>query len=94
VITSIFLERKVVMWLWLFVLAVVMFSMYLAADVGDKRNCSWLGFLAGLFFGPLGIIVAGFLENRPQCQRCGSRLNIDKQNKVYSVCPHCQWENK
>jgi hypothetical protein len=82
------------MWFWWYLIVAALLCMWLAADVGDKRNNAWMGLMVGGFFGPLGVIMAYFLENRPQCKRCGSRLNVNRQNKAYSVCSHCQWESK
>jgi hypothetical protein len=58
-----------------------------AGDVGARRNCRIKGILLGLFFGPLGIIAAGFLDARPLCHNCGGRLN-----GRFPVCPHCRIE--
>lgn len=61
-------------------------------------SCSFLGYLAGqakcaaaegailgLVFGPLGIIVACFIDGRPKCPHCSGRYDAGAK-----VCPHCR----
>jgi hypothetical protein len=63
-----------------------------AGDVGARKNCRFSGIILGLFFGPLGIIAAGFLDARPQCPNCGGRLNGTKEVPLFPVCQHCRCE--
>lgn len=53
--------------------------------VGEKRDAKFEGFILGLFLGPLGLLMAFFVDNRPQCQRCRSRVD-----RKASLCPSCR----
>ena len=61
------------------------FSIGCAGNVGAQKRSRLSGMLLGLFFGPLGVIAAGFLDARPQCRNCGGRLN----GTTFPVCAHC-----
>jgi len=59
-------------------------SIVAAAQIGAYKNATGTGFLFGLVFGPLGVIMAACLDERPNCPRCGG-----KSNKSYRICQHC-----
>jgi hypothetical protein len=56
----------------------------------DPFTIPFLGFL----FGPVGMIVAGLLDARPHCARCGGRQNVKPNGVRYEVCEHCGIENR
>jgi hypothetical protein len=56
----------------------------LGALVGAKNNAKGEGFLLGFLLGPLGILIAAFLDCRRCCPDCGTRLNGDPR-----YCPQC-----
>ncbi|MBN1910457.1 MAG: hypothetical protein JW818_12005 [Pirellulales bacterium] len=60
------------------------FCVAAAGEIGGQRESGGMGFMFGLLFGPLGVIMAGFLDGRQRCPRCGERVN-----RGYSLCPHC-----
>ena len=47
-----------------------------AAFIADKKRAVGFGSLLGLLFGPLGLIAAGLIDGRPNCPRCGGRINL------------------
>ncbi|MBN1908766.1 MAG: hypothetical protein JW818_03420 [Pirellulales bacterium] len=55
-----------------------------AGRVGERREALGAGLLFGLVFGPLGVIVAGFLDGRARCPGCGESVNQKR-----ALCPHC-----
>lgn len=57
----------------------------LGAIVASNKNAIGGGFILGLLFGPLGVIVAFTLDNRPKCPKCLSRLERNAE-----ICCHCQ----
>jgi hypothetical protein len=57
-------------------------------QVAEQKQAGNRGFWLGLFMGPAGVIAAGFMDGRPQCARCGGRLNNTKQ-KQFDVCQYC-----
>jgi hypothetical protein len=61
--------------------------------VGSQKGAGTAGTVLGLLFGPIGVIVAGFIDARPCCPTCGTRLN---QRPV--LCPACKtrfkWNGK
>lgn len=50
----------------------------------EAKSAGFSGLLAGLLLGPLGIIVALGLDQRPRCPRCQGRLDGEGQ-----ACQHC-----
>lgn len=58
--------------------------------IGLPKNCALEGMALGLFLGPFGVIAAGFLEQRPKCPACGTRLNLAGGGKGYPHCPSCK----
>ena len=74
-----------------------------AAFIADKKRAVGFGFLLGLLFGPLGLIAAGLIDGRPNCPRCGGRINLlvsfdfpidapmesREPIKPYPICQHC-----
>ena len=76
---------------WLLVFVAWLVCIGYAGDVGARKHCRLSGIFLGLFFGPLGIVAAAFLDARPQCPNCGGRLNGTRL-APYPVCPHCRFE--
>jgi uncharacterized membrane protein YeaQ/YmgE (transglycosylase-associated protein family) len=62
---------------------------YYACSIAEQKQAANRGFWMGLLLGPVGVIAAGFLEGRPQCPRCGGRVN-DTKEVTYDVCPSCR----
>jgi hypothetical protein len=60
-----------------------------AYQIAEQKQAGNRGFWLGLFLGPAGVIAAGFVGGRSQCQKCGGRLN-DAANKKYPICSHCR----
>ena len=56
----------------------------LGAVVGSGKQSTAEGGFLGLIFGPLGVIAAFALDNRPKCPACGGRLNGEVRK-----CQHC-----
>jgi hypothetical protein len=65
----------------------------LGRAVGAARMAFYTGMLLGLFFGPLGVLVAFAVDKRTQCPNCYSRLG-----GLARQCPYCQanlrWERR
>jgi hypothetical protein len=65
----------------------------LGGAVGSVRMAHYTGMLLGLFFGPLGVLVAFALDKRTQCPNCFSRLG-----GLARECPYChvrlRWEQR
>ena len=57
----------------------------ISASIGAKKGEGISGFFIGLFFGPLGILIALFSKgNRIACGSCKELINKDA-----SKCPKC-----
>jgi len=56
----------------------------LGAVIGAFKNAGDIGGLLGATFGPLGVIGVLAIDGRPQCPKCGGRLDGKPE-----VCPHC-----
>ncbi len=69
----------------LFITAVV--CAILGAVVGSFKKAGDIGGLLGALFGPLGVIGALAIDGRPQCPKCGARLDGAPE-----VCPYCHVE--
>jgi hypothetical protein len=54
------------------------------AHAAADRNAGQGGFFLGLIFGPVGVIAALGLDNRPNCPNCRGRL--DGRGRM---CQHC-----
>jgi hypothetical protein len=65
----------------------------LGQAVGATRMAYYTGVFLGLFFGPLGILVAFAVDKRTQCPNCCSRLG-----GLARECPYChtrlRWEQR
>jgi hypothetical protein len=65
----------------------------LGRAVGAARMAYYTGMLLGLFFGPLGVLVAFAVDKRTQCPNCFSRLG-----GLARECPYChaklRWEQR
>lgn len=73
---------------WIVILAWWFLCAVAADDIAKQKRAGWAGFGLGFLFGPVGIIAAGFLDRRPNCPRCGGRLEGSTQSP-YPVCQHC-----
>ncbi len=56
----------------------------LGAVIGSFKNAGDIGGILGATFGPLGVIGVLAIDGRPQCPKCGGRLDGTPE-----VCPHC-----
>jgi len=65
----------------------------LGQAVGAARMAYYTGLFLGLFFGPLGVLVAFAVDKRTQCPNCCSRLG-----GLARECPYChtrlRWEQR
>ncbi len=65
----------------------------LGRAVGAARMAFYTGMLLGLFFGPMGVLVAFAVDKRTQCPNCFSRLG-----GLARQCPYCRvtlrWEQR
>ena len=59
------------------------------AIAGSFKERTLVGFLMGLIFGPLGVIVSLGLDGRRLCGKCHTRLNRDDNKKLPTICPSC-----
>jgi len=57
----------------------------LGAVVGYLRRAPAVGAMLGGLFGPLGVVAALAIDNRPYCTKCCGRLE-----DMAETCPHCQ----
>ncbi len=81
------LEAMGVMFFLFLVLAGALMCGFLGAVVAARNDAPGLGFLMGLLFGPIGVIVAFALDGRPKCAKCAGRLDPNA-----TVCQHCGHE--
>lgn len=56
----------------------------IGAWIGGKRNSTVLGFLLGLLFGPIGILITLLMDQRPPCPECRELVDISSAR-----CPFC-----
>lgn len=56
----------------------------IGATIAAPKEAGSSGFWCGLFLGPIGVLVATTLDNRPQCGDCMSRVD-----RAAKKCPHC-----
>jgi len=63
----------------------------LAQRIAKQKHAASDGFFYGLVLGPIGIVAAGFLDQRPLCPRCGGRTN-GLLESPFEVCEHCNVE--
>ena len=63
----------------------------LAAVAAEQKQATGRGLVLGLLFGPLGVVVACFIDARPNCPRCGGRINSSREEQ-YPICQHCGTE--
>lgn len=52
--------------------------------VGSRREAGNAGAALGFFFGPIGVLAAFALDNRPRCNTCRERIDREA-----AICPHC-----
>ena len=64
---------------WIFVFGV------LGWLVGARKDSETFGAILGVLLGPLGVLIAALIDNRPMCQQCGTRLNASPK-----ICPGCR----
>lgn len=62
-----------------------------------SRHGAWLaGLMLGMFLGPLGLLLAFFVDARPNCPGCGGRLPLKPRERGrltadgFNRCPHCR----
>ncbi|MFO0840853.1 MAG: hypothetical protein U0797_00450 [Gemmataceae bacterium] len=82
--------------LGLLVIVWVMFGA-LAAFIAEQKRAGVTGFIIGFLFGPLGVVVACFLDARPPCPECGGPIPVREDFRP-STCMHCRaglrWEDE
>jgi hypothetical protein len=66
-------------------------SVGFAGEIAAQKQSRGSGILLGILFGPLGMIAAGFLDGRPYCPQCGSRIN-SSPSRQFPICPSCRHE--
>ena len=47
---------------------------YLGNVIASEKDAGTLGATYGFMFGPLGLFAAAFIDRRPSCPTCGTRL--------------------
>ena len=62
-----------------------LFSICLSMEVAAEKSERFLGFIMGVFFGPLGILTAYYVDKRPCCKACFGKINAEA-----TVCQHCR----
>ena len=69
-------------------IVVAVVSALVGAVVCHEKRASGAGFMLGLLFGPIGILIAVLaVDNREPCNNCGGRFSGMPNN-----CPHCNVE--
>ena len=48
---------------------------FVGFSIADKKGSGTAGFLLGFLLGPIGVLIAAFLDGRTNCPTCGSKLN-------------------
>lgn len=56
----------------------------LGAMIARKKNAATRGAFVGMAFGPIGLLIAGFLDERPSCPKCKTR--VDPSATICSGC--------
>jgi hypothetical protein len=56
-----------------------------AATTGAKKEATKPAFLLGFFLGPIGVLIACSLDNRPECPECRARVS-----PLARSCPFCR----
>lgn len=59
---------------------------FLAWGIGAGRNSGWIGFLLGVFLGPLGAVASYLIDWRSSCPACGNRVP-----HLEPICPCCDY---
>lgn len=52
--------------------------------IGAKRNNEFGATLAGVFLGPIGVVLALVTDKRESCPKCKMKINNGAE-----ICPHC-----
>jgi len=62
-------------------------SVLLATYLGIKKGIGFLGFMNGVFLGPLGVLIVMIQKNdkRKSCPGCAEQIL-----KRAIICPHCR----
>lgn len=64
----------------------------IGAVIGKSKGHGFMGFMLGLFFGPIGLIIIAVM--RPaQSKSRGEELNVEiipENKKTYATCPYCK----
>jgi hypothetical protein len=71
---------------WLFGgLILLAFCAMVGLVVGSGKCARADGFILGLLLGPIGVIIAAFVDHRPKCPNCLERLQPRAR-----LCWHCK----
>jgi hypothetical protein len=57
----------------------------IAAGIAARKEAGLEGFFCGLLGGPVGVVLAMFIDNRPKCPHCSARMSVKA-----TYCRHCQ----
>lgn len=61
---------------------------FVGAALGSRKGRGGTGFILGLLFGPIGILIVLVIRgNRRSCSACKELIH-----KAATRCPHCQYE--
>ena len=71
--------------IFILVVIAVAFCSFAGTQLAEQREGGFYGGLLGFFFGPVGIIAAGFVDARPRCPACRERVG-----SMAILCPHCR----
>ncbi|MCX6348237.1 MAG: hypothetical protein NTV79_01865 [Candidatus Aureabacteria bacterium] len=68
------------------VLLLWLFFSFLGAWIGGRKNQAGTGFLLGLLFGPIGLLIICLTQgNRLKCPMCRKMIENDAR-----LCPYCR----
>ena len=78
------MDEGAVVFLVVFVAAIWLVFGMIGANIAASKQARDAGFLLGLFLGPIGLIIAALIDNRPKCPECGGRVEPGVRR-----CMHC-----
>ena len=58
---------------------------FVGAVIAGRKGAAGAGFLWGLLLGPLGVLIAIFLDDRPECPMCRNPVNNGAR-----ICGSCR----